>query len=54
MSNQKKVIFYIFNGTGHVNPIFPIVKELSKTYKVIVFIIEDFRTKFEDINVKKT
>ena len=52
MSNQKKVIFYIFNGTGHVNPIFPIVKELSKTCKVIVFITEDFRTKFEDINVE--
>lgn len=46
---QKKVFFYLIPLAGHVNPIFPLVKELSRTCKVTVFIGDSFRAKFAPI-----
>lgn len=49
---QKKVFFYLIPLAGHVNPIFPLVKELSKTCKVTVFIGDSFRAKFAPLDVE--
>ena len=34
---------------GHINPILPIVRELSKTHKVIVYSLEDVRTRLANV-----
>ena len=36
-------------GHGHINPILPIVRELSKTHKVIVYSLEDVRTRLANV-----
>lgn len=49
-----KIFVFTLPASGHVNPLLPVLREIAtnENIEVIVYLTEDFRSKFESIGVK--
>ena len=49
-----KIMFFAMNKSGHMNPIWPVLKELIQTgdFEIIIFVDDDNRKKVESIGAK--
>lgn len=49
-----KILVFTLPASGHVNPLLPILNELNKyqDIEIVVYLTEEFRNKFESINVR--
>jgi MGT family glycosyltransferase len=53
MDKNYKILIFGLPATGHINPLFPILKELAKInqLKLIVYLTTDYKQQFDSINV---
>ena len=53
MDKNYKILIFGLPATGHINPLFPIIKELAKInqLKLIVYLTPNFKQQFDSINV---
>lgn len=54
MDKNYKLLIFGLPASGHINPLFPIIKELAKVQqlKLIVYLTPDFKQQFDAINVE--
>lgn len=52
--NKFKIFIFALPGTGHINPLYPIICELSKqkNLQTIVYLSSDFKSRFDSIGVE--
>ena len=53
MNKNYKIVIFGLPASGHINPLFPIIKELAKMnqLKLIVYLTPDFKEQFDAINI---